>query len=40
MEGYDFVDLLRTLLDHWWSEFTDLGEWPGGTFDSIAEYTA
>ena len=35
---FDFADLLRTLAEHWRSEFTDLGDWPRGTFDSIAEY--
>lgn len=34
----DFLDLIQTLFEHWWSEFTDLGDWPYGTFDSIAEY--
>ncbi len=38
MFDYDFSDLLRTLFEHWWSEFTDLGDWPGGTIQSIAEY--
>lgn len=34
----DVFDLLQTLVEHWWSEFTDLGDWPSGTFESIAEY--
>ena len=38
MDGFDLLELLRTLFEHWWSEFTDIGEWPYGTFDSIAEY--
>jgi biofilm PGA synthesis N-glycosyltransferase PgaC len=35
---FDFVDFLRTLGDHWLSEFTDIGDWPWGTLESIAEY--
>ena len=38
MDGSDFFELLQTLAEHWWSEFTDLGVWPHGTFESIAEY--
>ena len=26
------------LADHWLSEFRDLGDWPWGTLESIAEY--
>ena len=38
MGGYDIFELLHTLFAHWWSEFTDIGAWPDGTFDSVAEY--
>ncbi len=34
----DFRDLFHTLVDHWRSEFTDIGDWPWGTFDSLVEY--
>ena len=26
------------LAEHWLSEFRDLGDWPRGTFESVAEY--
>ncbi len=35
---FDFADFVRMLADHWVSEFRDLGDWPRGTFESIAEY--
>lgn len=35
---FDFADFLSTLADHWRSEFTDLGDWPWGTFASLTEY--
>ncbi len=38
LASFDFADFLRMLADHWWSEFRDLGDWPWGTFESIAEY--
>src|SRR3954469_13259054 len=34
----DLNDLWQTFADHWISEAHDLTEWPGGTFESIAEY--
>jgi biofilm PGA synthesis N-glycosyltransferase PgaC len=38
LASFDFADFVRMLADHWWSEFRDLGDWPGGTLESIAEY--
>ncbi|MDQ2659046.1 MAG: glycosyltransferase [Verrucomicrobiota bacterium] len=35
---FNFADFVRMLADHWASEFRDLGDWPGGSFQSIAEY--
>jgi biofilm PGA synthesis N-glycosyltransferase PgaC len=35
---FDWADFVRMLADHWISEFRDLGDWPHGTFESIAEY--
>ena len=38
LASFDFADFVRMLADHWWSEFRDLGDWPWGTLESIAEY--
>ncbi|MGI9087384.1 MAG: glycosyltransferase [Chthoniobacterales bacterium] len=38
LASFEFADFLRMLADHWWSEFRDLGDWPWGTLESIAEY--
>ncbi len=35
---FDFPDFVRMLGDHWLSEAQDLGDWPWGTLESIAEY--
>ena len=35
---FDWGDFVRMLADHWISEFRDLGDWPHGTFESVAEY--
>jgi biofilm PGA synthesis N-glycosyltransferase PgaC len=34
----DLHELWRTFAEHWISELHDLTEWPGGTFQSVAEY--
>ena len=38
LASFDFADFVRMLADHWWSEFRDLGDWPWGSLESIAEY--
>ncbi|MDQ6764696.1 MAG: glycosyltransferase [Verrucomicrobiota bacterium] len=38
LASFNFADFARMLADHWWSEFRDLGDWPWGTLESIAEY--
>ncbi|MEP6809703.1 MAG: glycosyltransferase family 2 protein [Chthoniobacterales bacterium] len=35
---FEWADFIRMLADHWFSEFRDLGDWPRGTLESIAEY--
>lgn len=35
---FDWEGFVQMLADHWVSEFRDLGDWPRGTFESIAEY--
>lgn len=35
---FSWGDFVRMLGDHWLSEFRDLGDWPRGSFESIAEY--
>lgn len=36
--AFAWDDFVRMLAEHWISEFRDLGDWPRGTFESIAEY--
>ena len=36
--GFNLPEFVQMLADHWISEFRDLGDWPIGTFESIAEY--
>ncbi len=38
LSGVDWHDLARIFADHWISEFRDLGDWPRGSFESVAEY--
>ena len=38
LASFDLADFVRMLADHWFSEFQDLGDWPWGTLESIAEY--
>ncbi|MGZ5503686.1 MAG: glycosyltransferase [Chthoniobacterales bacterium] len=38
LAAFDWQGFVQMLADHWISEFRDLGDWPGGTFESIAEY--
>ncbi|MDQ6861041.1 MAG: glycosyltransferase, partial [Verrucomicrobiota bacterium] len=38
LESFAWDDFVRMLAEHWISEFRDLGDWPHGTFESIAEY--
>lgn len=38
LASFDFADFVRMLADHWFSEVQDLGDWPWGTLESIAEY--
>ncbi|MDQ6622196.1 MAG: glycosyltransferase [Verrucomicrobiota bacterium] len=38
LASFSATDFLQMLADHWISEFRDLGDWPRGTFESIAEY--
>ncbi len=33
-----FAEFVRMVADHWLSEFRDLGDWPRGSFESVAEY--
>ncbi|MDQ6938899.1 MAG: glycosyltransferase [Verrucomicrobiota bacterium] len=36
--SFDFGGFVQMLAEHWLSEFRDLGDWPRGSFESVAEY--
>ncbi len=38
LASFDWQGFVQMLADHWISEFRDIGDWPRGTFESIAEY--